>query len=305
MPEPSHRLRWAPIPATSLNIELSLTSGQVFRWTRNAGGAWLGAVGDIGAYIVPAERGFWWATYPPDRWNVVQAFFSLHVDVESLYREWVRSDRRFAELIDLFRGLRILRQPPESALCSFICSSCNNVPRISGMVSSLARLVARKLAVPWSEELRADPTLVDLARVQERALRDAGFGYRARYLAQLGRLARSELTPDMKGLERLGWSEARAALMALPGVGAKVADCVGLFAYGRHDVVPVDTHVRRYVVARFRPDLATRSLTPRVYDALAAEFRGIMGPYAGWAQQYAYMAARSGVAIASLQGGTG
>ena len=48
----------------------------------------------------------------------------------------------------------------------------------------------------------------------------------------------------------LGWmasapvEEARAALLALPGVGRKTAACVLLFAYGRRDV-PVDTHVSR------------------------------------------------------------
>ena len=48
----------------------------------------------------------------------------------------------------------------------------------------------------------------------------------------------------------LGWmasapvEEARAALLALPGVGRKTAACVLLFAFGRPDV-PVDTHVSR------------------------------------------------------------
>jgi len=37
---------------------------------------------------------------------------------------------------------------------------------------------------------------------------------------------------------------ARAALLSLPGVGPKTADCILLFA-GGHDVVPIDTHVER------------------------------------------------------------
>lgn len=39
-------------------------------------------------------------------------------------------------------------------------------------------------------------------------------------------------------------ADARAYLVALPGVGRKTAACVLLFAYGRRDV-PVDTHVSR------------------------------------------------------------
>jgi endonuclease-3 len=51
----------------------------------------------------------------------------------------------------------------------------------------------------------------------------------------------------------LGWmrdapvDEARAYLLALPGVGRKTAACVLLFSYGLRDI-PVDTHVGRVAV---------------------------------------------------------
>jgi len=45
-------------------------------------------------------------------------------------------------------------------------------------------------------------------------------------------------------LPRVPLEEARAYLVALPGVGRKTAACVLLFSYGLHDV-PVDTHVSR------------------------------------------------------------
>ena len=52
--------------------------------------------------------------------------------------------------------------------------------------------------------------------------------------------------------------EARTRLMALPGVGRKVADCVLLFGLGRWDAFPVDVWMRRalaqYYPAGFRPE---------------------------------------------------
>jgi endonuclease-3 len=45
-------------------------------------------------------------------------------------------------------------------------------------------------------------------------------------------------------LAELPVEQARAELVALPGVGRKTAACVLLFAYGKRDV-PVDTHVSR------------------------------------------------------------
>jgi len=49
---------------------------------------------------------------------------------------------------------------------------------------------------------------------------------------------------DLAWLADMPAGEARAYLMALPGVGRKTAACVLLFAFGAHDV-PVDTHVAR------------------------------------------------------------
>jgi endonuclease-3 len=49
---------------------------------------------------------------------------------------------------------------------------------------------------------------------------------------------------DLAWLADVPVDEARAYLMALPGVGRKTAACVLLFAFGAHDV-PVDTHVAR------------------------------------------------------------
>jgi len=71
----------------------------------------------------------------------------------------------------------------------------------------------------------------------------------------------------------LGWMRtapvdaARAALLALPGVGRKTAACVLLFAFGRRDV-PVDTHVSRVAtrLGLLRPGASFEEL----HDAMLA-----------------------------------
>ena len=50
--------------------------------------------------------------------------------------------------------------------------------------------------------------------------------------------------PDLAELDDLSLTDARAALLALPGVGPKTAACVLLFSLGR-PAFPVDTHVWR------------------------------------------------------------
>jgi 3-methyladenine DNA glycosylase/8-oxoguanine DNA glycosylase len=76
--------------------------------------------------------------------------------------------------------------------------------------------------------------------------------------------------------------------MALPGVGAKVADCVSLFSLDKDDAIPGDTHVRQMVERHYAPELAGKSLTPTVYAAIGDALRNRFGPMAGWAQQYLF-----------------
>ncbi len=287
-------MQWAAVPARDLNIPLTLTSGQAFGWSPIEGGRWIGAISDTAVLLEPRADGFGWATWPAGRWSLIREYFALDVNLDALYSEWISRDNGFASLVVRFRGLRVLRQSAETTLCAFVCSSCNNVPRITRMLRTLTYMAGRRIPCPWAESVFAEPSFKEIGQIGETGLREAAFGYRARFLAELASEIEARGADYLAGLKSVDWDHARKALTALPGVGGKVADCVGLFGLAHDDVVPVDRHVRRYVISRLRPDLATKSLTPCVYSALASAFRGIMGPYAGWAQQYVFMAARSG-----------
>lgn len=286
---PLPRLEWAPIPAPILSLDLTLTSGQAFRWAKLDGTRWFGSVGRTVAVLEPHPSGFGWATWPPGRWDAIARYFGLEVDLEALYAEWIARDPEFAPYIRRSRGLRILRQTPETALISFICSSCNNVPRIARMLDALASAVGDRSDCPWMTEWRFDADLSGVARLSEQELRDLGFGYRARFLAQVASPERSVSRSWFERLATLEPHTCRQELMTLPGVGAKVADCVRLFGLAHDDAVPVDTHLRRYITRRLAPDLCGRSMTATTYDMLASRLRGIMGAYAGWAQQYVFV----------------
>lgn len=61
-------------------------------------------------------------------------YFNLKVDLESLYEKWAKADSNFKEKAGEFRGVRMLQQDPWECLIGFICSSNNNIGRISKMV---------------------------------------------------------------------------------------------------------------------------------------------------------------------------
>jgi endonuclease-3 len=82
-----------------------------------------------------------------------------------------------------------------------------------------------------------------------------------------------EIDPlSLDHLAPLPVQEARAELLALPGVGRKTAACVLLFAFGKGDV-PVDTHVSRVGtrLGLFRPGAPSEELHD---DLLAVTPRG-------------------------------
>ena len=55
----------------------------------------------------------------------------------------------------------------------------------------------------------------------------------------------------------------------LPGVGAKVADCVCLMSLDKTEAVPVDTHVWQLTTKHYMPHLQkTKSLTTKMYKEI-------------------------------------
>lgn len=65
-------------------------------------------------------------------------YFQLSVNLENLYKHWSDVDSHFAQTASDFGGVRILRQDPVENLFSFICSSNNNISRITLLVEKLA-----------------------------------------------------------------------------------------------------------------------------------------------------------------------
>jgi endonuclease-3 len=78
--------------------------------------------------------------------------------------------------------------------------------------------------------------------------------------------------PELDHLADMSVADARAELVALPGVGRKTAACVLLFSFGMRDV-PVDTHVSRVGtrLGLFRPGAPFEELHD---DMLALTPRG-------------------------------
>lgn len=146
----------------------------------------------------------------------------------------------------------------------------------------------------------------------ESHLRELGFGYRAKYIAQTARIVANDkpkgwldsLTnpanpsfrpaAEFASLPPADYKEAHEQLLQLTGVGPKVADCVCLMGLGWGEAVPVDTHVwqiaqRDYKFGKGKAG-KTATLSKALYDAVGDHFRGLWGEYAGWAHSVLFTA---------------
>ncbi|KAJ7046882.1 DNA glycosylase [Mycena alexandri] len=227
-------------------------------------------------------------------------YFQLDVDLQTLYSKWAARDKVFSSIETRFAGIRMLRQDPFENLISFICSSNNNIGRITKMVQSLCR--------HYSPSLLSLPDPVDpLIQVQYHpfpppaalaapevaaTLRDLGFGYRAKYIQRTAKMlvdahGSGDLAEKfLAGLRNATTEDAREELLKFVGVGRKVADCVLLMSLDKKEVVPVDTHVHQIAIKHYglKGSLSSKtSMTPKLYEEISTRLVAVWGDYAGWA----------------------
>ncbi len=283
---PQRRHRVASIRvAPPYDLGRTLECGQVFRWTLH------------GDEAVGTFRGRRWTVrrdgnllrahldgVASGRRQVAPLWRHLATDAPlSLIEERLARDPVLRRILPHTTGIAIMRQDPWECLVSFVISAFNNIPKIRQSVEQLCR----RFGEPVPGGGYAFPTAARLAEARPPALRACLLGYRAPYVRGVARA----VADRMVGLSRLAavpYEAAREALVALPGVGEKVADCVLLFSHGHTEAFPVDVWIQRAVEeAYFRGR--------RTPGAIREWARDQFGPLAGYANQHLFLAARSGL----------
>jgi N-glycosylase/DNA lyase len=278
--------RHLPI-AGPLDLELTVTCGQAFRWQRE-GDVWSGVVGRAECRVSAANGRLLVTTTGADPGaDALTRYFRLEEDPK-IHLEHAAELRSLPGLEPLL-GLRLMRQDPWETLASFICSAAANVRKISTCVEGLS--------AAWGEPIegsqrRAFPVPERLARATDSQLRKHGLGFRAPLLLGAARrIAHGDW--EWEPLRRAPIDEARAALTDLPGVGPKIADCTLLFGLDRLDTYPVDRWIRR----------ATLELAGRRHakDEELEQWSRRFGPGRGYLQQLLFHLRRTGGPLPALR----
>jgi len=211
---------------------------------------------------------------------LLRRYLGLDEPLAAIERQ-LAHDRVLRRSIAQSSGIALMRQDPWECLISFIVAAFNNIPKIDRSLARLAALFGEPVgASSWSF-----PSPQSLATASLPVMRRCLLGYRAPFVRAVARrVAYGEV--NLADMGRLPHEEARRALLALPGVGDKVADCVLLFAYGQGHAFPVDVWIKRVVEQRYFRG------RPQTYKSLRAFAEARFGPLAGYAQQHLYFAGR-------------
>lgn len=275
-----------------IDLEASLLGGQAHRWQRENG--WYTSV-LWGNVVLARQQGqaLEFASAPASPESLLQRFreyLRLDDDLPAIY-DAITEDANVAAQVERYPGLRVLRQEPWECLVAYICSANSNIETIHLNMERLSNEFGSHLELTNPDATSIDsqrfmrhsfPTPVDLAEAGEGELRRLKLGFRAPYVHQAA-VAVLEGRLDLQHLVRAPYEETKAELMALKGIGDKIADCIALMSLEKLEAFPIDVWVRRALADWYFPGQKTP--TNRTLLPWAQEY---FGRYAGYANQYLF-----------------
>lgn len=231
----------------SINLPITLDCGQAFRWKRGDDGIFYGIVRGVGVGVEETDGGLIFHGISEDEfYNIFYDYFDLGRDYSAILSSF-SADPLLKETAEEYGVIRILNQEPWETLCSFIISSCNNIPRIKKIIDTLCLNFGEKCSGGYSF-----PSAERIAELDIASLSVLRAGYRDEFIMSAARaVASGEI--DLEKIKSADIDSARKELMKIKGVGVKVADCTMLFGLGFIDAFPVDRHIKR-IEAQMYPD---------------------------------------------------
>ncbi len=280
-----------PIPKHHLNLQFTLACGQAFRWRHDHELFWAAPVQGKVIRVKEIDEGILWETLPgePD-YELFASTFRLDDDIERIYADLSAADAHLAELVnDRFAGMRLLRQDPTEALLSYVCSTANSVPRIMKAIELLSENYGEFIVEVAGRKHYAFPKPdAFIAADPDDLWKTGSLAWRGPNIAMVARQILEHPARWVDSLREAPYEVAKAELMSLRGIGAKIADCVCLFALNKDQAVPVDTHIRQVAERYFMPEIKLKTITTAAYRKITNAFWDRYGVWSGWAQEFLF-----------------
>jgi len=260
----------------NLNLEHTLTCGQVFRFVKTDEGYKVFSQDKVAYCVQKGET----AIIDTKDEEYFYTYFDGITDYSEIHRA-MACDKTVESLAEKYKGLRLLKQDLWEMTMSFIVSQNNNIPRIQGIIERLCEKFGEK-----TEHGYAFPSATALCGKEPSDLAELKCGYRDSYLIDAAKKFQAgEIDTEL--ILKGDINRAREELFKIKGIGPKVADCVLLFGAGRMDAFPVDTWMKKALTSVYGIEVKSPS-------ELRTFSEEKFGKYAGYAQQYLFFGARNG-----------
>jgi N-glycosylase/DNA lyase len=286
-------MKLTEILASDFNLAMTLDSGQVFHWEK-AGNGFVGTIGNLPVYVeqkgevlrarVASASSRYCGKRAQDAHATIVNYFALDHRLAEICESFP-DDPIMNAARDFCRGLRIIRQPKWECLATFICSSMKQVAHIRQISLALRRRLGDQRRI-GHYPVYTFPLAQRITQASENELRECALGYRAKNLLATARLV-STGQADLEVWSALSDADLRKKLCALPGVGAKIANCVMLFGYERLRAFPIDVWIERTLKEQYFP--RKKKVTTLQLREFSETYFGENG---GYAQQYLFHHAR-------------
>ena len=212
--------------------------------------------------------------------------FDLEYDISEVYN-FLDDNEELNDVYQFNKGLRLFKaQFPYECIISSICSANNSIKRWTKSITDI-KMVYGDEKVFDNNKYYLFPKEEDFISIpdSDEGLKSFGVGYRSSYMLNSTKIILNELDFH-KTIDKLSYRDAFKKINELEGVGPKVADCILLYGYNKHEAYPVDVWINRITsYIYFKGQKATNK---KIMNFAQDKF----GDYSGYVQLYLFNYAR-------------
>ena len=234
----------------NLDLDNTICCGQIFRYEKLEDDSYIVILKDRVVKLKYIDNKLYIDSNNMDNIeNVIREYLDLDRDYISIIENIKECDDVLGKYLDKSIGLKMIKQDPIECIVSYIISQNNSVRNIKNSLDLISYKFGDKV-IFLDKEYYLFPSIDKLSKISLEEFRECKVGFRDRYLVDIiSDIVENRL--NVNYIFEMNSEDSLRYLMSFRGIGMKVASCILLFAYGKYDVYPIDTWVKKYMDANY------------------------------------------------------
>lgn len=223
------------------SLEHTIDCGQFFLYEKNEDDGYYYVIQNNNIFKIKQEGEilFYNGTLGVDD-NFITHFFSLDEDLYERTKTF--TDSTLMQALDMYWGLRNIRQDLFQCMIGFVCSSASNIPKIKNNLRMLCKIFGDEVIFE-GKVYHTFPNFDKIDDLEKIVL--CKTGYRSKFIYSICEKLREY--DNLEEIKLMSYLDSQKELMKFMGIGVKVADCICLFALCHKDSFPVDTWIKQII----------------------------------------------------------